>query len=201
MRERAAALTRAHILQAAATVFASNGYQRTTINEIAAHAEVGVNTVYTVFGTKANLLAALITDAVDNPATTTVEPAAQEAKTGPAVIRGLAQTCRDNIERGYAIFEVGSQNSRADPQIAEAMDTALTKIRREVAEAVERLSDLGVLSPELTLEDGSDRLYFFLGPAAWHSLIGIGWSLDRARDFLSEQACRTLLRRGRPSSA
>jgi AcrR family transcriptional regulator len=200
MRERAAASTRAHILQAAATVFASNGYPRTTINDIAAHAEVGVNTVYTVFGTKANLLATLIHDAVDNPAVDGTSPTTQPAKTGPAVIRDLAQARRDNTERGYAIYEVGDQNLRADPQIAEAVDAATTKIRGDVRAAVERIIELGVLAPDLDLAEGTDILYFFLGPAAWHSLVSIGWSLDRARDFLAGQATRTLLRRGRYSA-
>src|ERR1700761_2693869 len=109
MRERAAASTKAHILNAAAEVFVSNGYPRTTINEIAAHAEVGVNTVYTVFGTKANLLATLIKDAVEHPVAVCAAPA--ETKTGPAVIRDLAQVVRDNTEQGFAIYEVGSQNS------------------------------------------------------------------------------------------
>jgi AcrR family transcriptional regulator len=200
MRERAAASTRAHILQAAATVFASNGYPRTTINEIAAQAEVGVNTVYTVFGTKANLLATLINDAIDGPATEGASTAPSEAKTGPAVIRDLAQARRDNTERGYAIYEVGGQNLRADPQIAEAVDAATRKIRDDVAAAVGRLIELGVLSPDLDHEEGTDILYFYFGPAAWHSLISVGWSLDRARDFLAAQASRALLRRGRTSA-
>jgi AcrR family transcriptional regulator len=200
MRERAAASTRAHILRAAAAVFASNGYPRTTINEIAAHAEVGVNTVYTVFGTKANLLATLINDAVDNPAIEDTAPTVRDAKTGPAVIRDLAQARRDSTERGHAIYEVGGQNLRADPQIAEAVNAAQARIRREVGVAVTRLDELGVLAPDLTLDEGSDILYFFLGPAAWHSLIGIGWSFDRAQGFLAGQACRALLRRGRSSS-
>jgi AcrR family transcriptional regulator len=199
MRERAAASTRAHILQAAAEVFASKGYPLTTINEIAAHAEVGVNTVYTVFGTKANLLATLINDAIDNPVIACAAP--EDTKTGPAVIRDLAQVVRDNTERGYAVYEVGSQNLRADPQIAEAMHAAQKKIRREVGSAVERLIGLGVLRPDLGLEEATDILYFFLGPPAWHSLFTIGWPIDRARDFLAEQACRALLRRGRRSSS
>src|ERR1700761_2886082 len=197
MRERAAASTRAHILQAAASVFASNGYPLTTINEIATHAEVGVNTVYTVFGTKANLLAALIHDTVDNPVLAEATPAVRDAKTGPAVIRDLAEVARDNIERGYAIYEVGGQNSRADPQIAEAMDAATTRVRQEMRAAVERLKELDVLSPELGVNEATDILYFFLGPPGWQSLVGIGWSFDRARDFLVEQASKALLRRGR----
>ena len=200
VRKRAAAWTRAHILQAAAEIFASNGYPLTTINEIATHAEVGVNTVYTVFGTKANLLTALINDAVDNPVIAGVEAAVRDAKTGPAVIRAVAQAGRDNLERGYATYEVGSQNLQADPQIAEAMHAAVSKTRREMGAAVQRLIELGVLSPDLSFEEGSDILYFFLGRPAWHSLIDTGWSPDRAHKFLVGQACRALLRRGQRSS-
>lgn len=197
MRERAAASTRAHILQAAAEVFASNGYPLTTINQIAAHAEVGVNTVYTVFGTKAKLLAALINDAFDNPTIAGTASAVQDAKTGPAVIRELARGARVSAEHGYAIYVVGSQNSPADPHIATAMDVALKKVRHRVGRAVERLIDLNVLSPGITLERGTDILYFFVGPPAWTSLVDIGWSFEEACAFLTEAASRALLRRGR----
>ena len=175
-------------------MFASNGYPRTTINEIAANAEVGVNTVYTVFGTKANLLATLVTDAVANPVIACTLPA--ESKTGPTVIGNLAQLVRDNTERGYAIHHIGSQNARADPQIADAMHTVLTKIRHEMRRATQRLVDLGALSSDLSLDDGTDILYFYLGPPAWQSLFDLGWSLDRAHDFLAAQTRRALLRCG-----
>lgn len=177
-----------------------NGYQRTTINAVAARAEVGVNTVYSVFGTKANLVVALIDDAFNNPQTAGTASAVQEAKTGPAVVRAVAHGARISAENGYTIYIVGSENSRTDPQIADAMNAAVSNVRRRVGAAVERLLELNVLSPDLNLEKGTDVLYFFVGPPAWVALVELGWSFDSAREFLVDAAGRALLRRGRSSS-
>ena len=51
---------RDRILVAAATLFTKHGYVATTIEAVAAGARVAVDTVYATFGTKRNLLAALV---------------------------------------------------------------------------------------------------------------------------------------------
>src|SRR5689334_3288248 len=60
VRREQAAQTRARIVEAAGTLFATHGYARTTIRQIADAADVAVDTVYSVFGTKARVLTALI---------------------------------------------------------------------------------------------------------------------------------------------
>jgi AcrR family transcriptional regulator len=59
-RDEQAARTRARILDAATTLFLERGYGRTTIKEIADHAEVARDTVHAIFGSKARVLTALI---------------------------------------------------------------------------------------------------------------------------------------------
>src|SRR6516225_6344519 len=63
IRKRHAEATSAAILAAARRLFATSGYQTTTIERIAALAEVSVPTVYVVFGSKAAILAALVAGA------------------------------------------------------------------------------------------------------------------------------------------
>ena len=58
-RERSR-LTRARIVGAATTLFVERGYLATTIEDIAAEADVAVQTVYYVFGTKPKVLAAVL---------------------------------------------------------------------------------------------------------------------------------------------
>src|SRR5260370_21557989 len=58
-RRRQAAQTRADILRAARRLFAERGYPATTIEAIAAEAEVSEATVYAGFGSKAGILSAL----------------------------------------------------------------------------------------------------------------------------------------------
>lgn len=59
LRAEQAALTTRRILEAARRGFADAGYAATTLREIASEAGVAVQTVYAVFGSKANILRAL----------------------------------------------------------------------------------------------------------------------------------------------
>lgn len=60
VREEQAARTRARILDAASKLFLERGYARTTMKDIAAQADVARDTVHAIFGSKAQVLTALI---------------------------------------------------------------------------------------------------------------------------------------------
>src|SRR3954447_26648782 len=59
-RTRRAAATRARIVEAADRLFAERGYPATTIDPVAAEADVAVETVYARFKNKRNLLGAYL---------------------------------------------------------------------------------------------------------------------------------------------
>lgn len=59
-RERLAAERRTRILEAAARIFAERGFHRTTTKDIAEVADVAEGTIYNYFGTKDDLLLALL---------------------------------------------------------------------------------------------------------------------------------------------
>ena len=60
VREEQAARTRARILDGASKLFLERGYARTTMKDIAAQADVARDTVHAIFGSKAQVLTALI---------------------------------------------------------------------------------------------------------------------------------------------
>ena len=62
---RRAARTRAAILDAAEAAFASNGYRRTRMEDVAERADVAVGSIYLHFGNKDGLYLALVERAVD----------------------------------------------------------------------------------------------------------------------------------------
>jgi AcrR family transcriptional regulator len=67
VRTRQAEATRAAILAASRRLFLSSGYQGTTIEAIAAQAEVSVPTIYLAFGSKVAILTALVDGAGGDP--------------------------------------------------------------------------------------------------------------------------------------
>jgi AcrR family transcriptional regulator len=60
VREEQAARTRTRILDAASELFLERGYARTTMKDIATQADVARDTVHAIFGSKAQVLTALI---------------------------------------------------------------------------------------------------------------------------------------------
>ena len=60
IREKKQAKTEAAILRSAAYLISNKGFEQTTVEDIAARAEVGVGTVYNYFGSKNELLVALM---------------------------------------------------------------------------------------------------------------------------------------------
>ena len=71
LRRAQAAATRARIIEAAAAVFATSGFQRARIEDIANEAGVAYPTVYKAFGNKPALLTAAVTSAMSGGAETT----------------------------------------------------------------------------------------------------------------------------------
>ena len=69
------------ILSAGRALFLSNGYQGTSIDQIAASAEVSKQTVYKHFGDKQELLFAIVTNALDSTVTPFVDRIAALAQT------------------------------------------------------------------------------------------------------------------------
>ena len=75
------ALKRATILSAGRALFLSSGYQGTSVDQIAASAEVSKQTVYKHFGDKQELLLAIVNDALDSTVTPFLDRIAQLADT------------------------------------------------------------------------------------------------------------------------
>ncbi len=81
--------TRKILMEAAAHLFVRKGFERTTIEAVAARAEAGVGTVYNYFKSKSELLAALVEDDVDR-----MEQAGAGALAAPNIQPGRIATDR-----------------------------------------------------------------------------------------------------------
>ena len=110
LRTEQARLTRRRILDAAEALFQADGYGATTIAAIAARAEVAVDTVYAVFGTKRGVLQALMDVRVggdDQPVALHDRPEPQAARAEPNQRRRT-----DMVAAGIA--EVHERSRRID---------------------------------------------------------------------------------------
>lgn len=127
VRQEQAAQTRARIVEAAAALFAEEGYGRTSIKAIAERAGVAVDTVYAVFGTKARVLTAII-DARLAPAgdaSVLDRPEARAVRDEPDQRRQIKLFARDMAAlstRVRPVFEILRTAPAVEPELAALLE-------------------------------------------------------------------------------
>lgn len=122
IRAQQAALTKAAIVDAAAELFTSQGYARTTIGAIAERAGVAPDTVYATFGTKVRVLTAVVDARLAPPGVDNVmdRPEAQAVRAEPDQREQLRLFARDIASlstRVRPIFEVLRTASASEPDV------------------------------------------------------------------------------------
>jgi AcrR family transcriptional regulator len=123
LRRAQAAATRARILDAAAVVFAANGYERTRIEDIAAEAGVAYPTVYKAFGSKSAVLTAAVAHTMSGGEEGPLDSQAwfQEQLDAPDAetqLRFVARNARRLYDRAGRLLEVVRVAAAGDEQAA-----------------------------------------------------------------------------------
>lgn len=172
-RRRQAEQTRADVLNAAVKLFSETGWAGTTLAAIAAEAGVAVETVYSGFRSKKNLLRqALDVSVVGDtlPITLANRPEYAQLGKGPLAQRARAgaRLHRVTMERVAPLWQAAREAAAADAEVA-AWCRELEQIRREqhkdalqlmLGERIDgRQLDLiwGLLSPEVYLKLADER--------------------------------------------
>jgi len=198
-REQARA-TRHAVLEAARGLFIERGYVGTTIEAIAAGANVAPETVYAVFGTKRSLLSELVDVSIagsDSAPPILQQDPVQQIRDEPdphRQIRLLASLGRSILERRAAVDEVVRGAAAADPEIASLRD--LGKAQRFASQRALLRMVVGAagLRQGLDVETAADVLYAIGSPETYRLLvIDRGWSGPRFERWYAETLERLLL--------
>jgi AcrR family transcriptional regulator len=198
-RDAQARATRAAILDSARRLFAARGYASTTREAIAREADVAVQTVGAVFGTKRALLDALLTEAdradgsTPPPALRSWVPDLRDQADAASLLRHHAASSRAVSERTAALTEVVRRAAAADPDIAELWDTLQRRRHRGQATVVELVEARGPLRAGLTRSEAADVLWTLTDDALYHALVvERAWPAERFDAWLGD-AMRSLL--------
>ena len=105
LRERQRRRRRTEILDAAETLIGEKGFEDTSVEEIAERSEVGVATVYNYFGTKSDLLHALLQRYIES-----------EAELGESVLANPPDTLVDGMAELFSLYLDG-MISRCGPRL------------------------------------------------------------------------------------
>jgi AcrR family transcriptional regulator len=200
VREEQARRTRRAILDAARLLFTEQGYAATTIAQIAARADVAVDTVYAAAGTKAVLTRLLMETAISG----TDQAVPPEERDYVRRIRAAA-TAREKI-RIYA-FAVTEVNSRLAPlhlvlRDAAAQAPELGELWTEIATRragnmrlfAQDLAATGELRPGLDVDEVADVVWS-LNSGEYYTLLvrERGWPPARLAAWLADAWSRLFL--------
>ena len=199
-REAQSRATRAQVVAAAGDLFLARGYPATTIEAVAAAADVPVASVYRLFGSKKAILSAVLQVAFvgdDESAALHDRPEARAAaaQTDPAaLLAGYARVTRSVLTRSGPLQQMLRVAAEADPECADLAETFRLQRLSGQSRVARELAARGVLAPGLTEEAALDTIYTLMSPEV-HRVLTVerGLSADQYEDWLARALVATLL--------
>jgi AcrR family transcriptional regulator len=197
-RERSR-LTRARVVEAATRLFVQNGYVATTIEHVAEDAGVAVQTVYYIFGTKRNLLAAVLDASVAGD----VEPVAvlerdwvealRAEQDATSAVERLVEATVTIVARTMPIYEV-VRRAAADPDVGALLQEVRSRRRADQRALIEILSRSGHLRPEVDADIAADVLYGLINEEVVQMFTSdCGWEVDQFRRWATSLMLQQLV--------
>lgn len=203
-RQAEAERTRNAILDAAATLFAREGYPATTMKSIAEAAGVSVQSVH-LAGPKAALLISSFERAFagdEGRHSLSERPAMAEimSRSDPLdAMRGWLDYVTQANVRTAGLMRAMTVAAETDTIAAEAMADLDARRRSDIRLAAQWLADRKMLSPEL-VEQATDELNHLIGPETYAFFVTrSGWSVEQYRDWLEVTMLGLLQRWGQRS--
>jgi AcrR family transcriptional regulator len=199
-REQRARHTRARIAQAALRMFLDRGYVATTVEAIAAEAEVAPATVYQAFGTKHAVLA----QALDATIAGDIQPVplldrewVTAARRHPdprhrlaAVVRGAAQVAAQTAP----LKEVMREAAATDPAVRDLIRDDHDRRRGTQRALLEIAVGADDLRPGMTLDAAADAFFLLVNSNTYQLARQIlEWTDDDWQRWLVETLTRELL--------
>jgi AcrR family transcriptional regulator len=190
--------TRRRILAAAQELFLTKGYLGTTLDGIAAHAEVSPQTVYNLVGGKAALLKAVYDVTLagdDEPVPLADRPLFQkilQASTAEAALGEYADVGKVLWERVGPLVRV-AQAAAGDRDLQAFVATIEAERSTGVRGLVHHLAGRFGLRPGLTEDRAADIVWVLAAPEMIDRLVvDRGWTWDAYREWLAETAAHAL---------
>ena len=181
-------------------MFVQHGYAASTMRAIAAQAGVSVPTVELVFGTKPQLLKAVIDVAIagdDEPVRFLQREWAAEASTAHTVAEFLAmvgQVLRPAQTRSAGLVVVAYEAAPTDPQIAALVRQLESHRAATVGWIVDAILERAALRPGVSRELAIDTLWLLMDPVLFCRLTQQrSWSAQDYEHWFTDSIPRLLL--------
>jgi AcrR family transcriptional regulator len=206
VRAERAERTRRKVLTAARDLLSDNGYDATTVAQIAARAEVSVDTVYASVGRKPELVVAvvdMVLGSSDEPVPAEERDyvrAVKAAPTGRAKVARYAASLGELIPRLAPLMDALRRAGEADEGCAQAWARLSERRASNMMLFAADLRSTGHLRADLTDREVADIVWSTNGPEYWLLLRSRGWSAKRYARLLDDLWCHLLLEPDPPVS-
>jgi AcrR family transcriptional regulator len=199
-RAERAEQTRQRIVESATAMFDARGYATTTMEAIAEGADVAVETVYSRFRSKSNLLDAILEptivgvtdgrDLFDLPEIAEI----RHNRDQRSQIRTLAHFSRGILERSVVAHRILRSAAASDPKAAELQRRDAKRRGDGQRIYIDMLLTNGSLRDGLTADDAAATYSALSNPNNYALLVGErGWTADKFEQWLGESLTLLLL--------
>jgi AcrR family transcriptional regulator len=200
VRGAQAAATRLRVIEAATELFRRHGYGPTSVDDIAAQADVGRATVFNAVGGKCALLRAAYDVAIvgdDEPVPIPQRPWAQHvtrAKDGPTLLRRYAHMITVIDERVADLWEVMRGAASAHSDVREHWEQIRAERNRGAANVVDMLLERTRLRRDLDAKHAADIVLVLIDPGLYHQFVRLqGWTAAQFETWLAATFVAQLL--------
>ncbi len=183
------------IVEAATRLFVDQGYSATSIDQIAAAADVSPQTVYATYGSKAAVLSraiyvAVVGDYEPVPLADRIPALADEHR---MYFGAAAHFVRALHERVAPLMRVMEQAAATDPGLEELRVRLIREIRADTTMWITQLAP--ALRQGLTEAHAADVMVTVQSPYVYSTLtVDLGWTPDHYELWLADAMPRLLLR-------
>ncbi len=192
-RRRQAEETRRRILDAARALFREEGYAGTTLDAIAAAAEVSPKTV-AALGSKRGILAALVDPVGPGRGYREFVESMLDAPGPERYLEVVAQFTRRVYETSAPEFDLLRSAGAVAPEVAEAARQVETRRRQHQERLIAILSEQGVLRGELGRKEATDVLWALTSYDLYRALVGqCSWAPENYEAWLTGMLIQRLL--------
>lgn len=194
LREERALETRLRIRKSARKLFAAKGFVETTINEIAEDAGVAPQTVYSVFGSKGGIVAAILEDLQETAGESTRIAEIVSEEDSHRQLRLFVSWVRTFFEQGAPVIRA-VLTAQSAPDVAALADQGDQNRQYGTRELAGMWASRGALRDGIELEDAAQRLWLLTSAEQYMLATDkLGWNPDQYEQWLGDLLERELLK-------
>jgi AcrR family transcriptional regulator len=204
-RERARQ-TRDQIIDAAESLFLTEGYAATTVAAIADAARVSVETIYKSFGGKPGLVRAIVDKGLAGQGPVPAEQRSDHIRdTEPdprRILTAWGTFTTEIAPRTAPILALARDAAASDPQIAVLLEEISAARHQRMTLNARRLAGAGHLRPGITIGEAADILWTYSSPELYDLLARQrGWPAEQYGRFIGQALIAALLPPNQPEQA